>query len=151
MGKGSRVNRKGRSSGGGQFFKLYYQMARSAAFRSLSGSALKVFIELRCRFNGHNNGDLSVSLGECAGMLRMSKSTAARAFRELEAKGFIFNTSPGNWYGRKAATWAVTCEKQDLPRPEIQARNTWKHWQCERIADASKNSERGTETARKAA
>jgi hypothetical protein len=40
---------------------------------------MKVFIELLSRFNGANNGKLSLSLDDGARLLAMSKSTVARA------------------------------------------------------------------------
>jgi hypothetical protein len=150
MAKGSRTNKTGRSARGGQWIPLPYPLCRSPAFRSLGGAALKVFIELRCRFNGCNNGDLTLSLGDAARLLGLSKSTAVRAFAELEAKGLIFKTSPGNWYGRRAATWAVTTEPLHLPRAELRARDDWKRWDGEQLRPLE-NSEHGTDTARKAA
>ena len=50
------INATGRTKGDGQFLAIPYLMAHSEAFRSLSGPALKVWIELRTQFNGHNNG-----------------------------------------------------------------------------------------------
>ncbi len=150
MAKGSRKNKKGRSGRGGQWIPLPYPVVRSLAFRSLSGSAVKVFIELRARFNGGNNGDLSLSLGDAASLLGVSKTTAKRAFDELQRKGFIVCTSIGSWYGRRASTWAVTTETIHLPTAELRPRDDWERWDGERIVPAE-NSERGTETERKAA
>lgn len=150
MGKGSRMNKKGRSGRGGQWIPFPYPFVRSLAFRSLSGSAVKVFIELRSRFNGGNNGDLSLSLGEAAQTLRMSKTSAKRAFDELRCKGFIVCTSTGSWYGRRASTWGVTTEAIHLPTAELRPRDDWKRWDGERLRPPE-NSERGTQTERNAA
>ena len=150
MAKGARMNKKGRSARGGQWIPLPYPLVRSLAWRSLSGAAVKVFLELRSRFNGGNNGDLSLSLGDAASLLGLSKTTAKRAFDELERKGFLVNTSPGSWYGRRAATWGVTTEPMHLPRAELRARDDWKRWDGERLAPVE-ISERGTDTERKAA
>lgn len=150
MAKGWRTNKKGRSKGGGQFIPVPYDLAKSAAFRSLNGAAVKVLFELRWRYNGRNNGDLSLCYNDAANLLGLSKSTVARAFRELEAKGFIFKTAPGHWYGRKATTWAVTTQKLDLPRPEIAPRNDWKRWDGTAL-QPDENSERGTPAERNAA
>src|SRR5262252_8846624 len=87
--------RKRRGSSEEQYFGLSYQMARSDAFRSLSGAALKVFIEVRTRFHGGNNGDLSLSLDEAVRLLGIGKGTAQRAFAELEKKGFLRTTDKG--------------------------------------------------------
>ena len=91
-----------------QYVPIPYTMARSSAWRSLSGSAVKVWVELRSRFNGRNNGDLSISMDEGARLLGIGKATIHRAFAELEAKGFVKMTKRGQWYGRMATTWAVT-------------------------------------------
>jgi DNA-binding transcriptional MocR family regulator len=84
---------------GEQYFGLSYAMAKSPAFRSLSGSALKVFIEVRTRSHGGNNGDLSLSMDEAARLLGIGKATAQRAFAELEAKGFLMMMRRGNGSG----------------------------------------------------
>src|SRR5215469_15568591 len=102
MGRGPRYRtRRGKSED--QYFGLFYAMARSLAFRSLSGAALKVFLEVRTRFNGCNNGDLSLSLDEAARLLGIGKGTAQRALAELTEKGFIAMTKKGQWYGRRAS------------------------------------------------
>ena len=118
-----RVNAKGRNDTE-QYIPIPYTMARSIAFRSLSGPELKVWIELRSRFNGRNNGELSLSLDEGARLLSMSKTTVYRAFGGLEDKGFIVMTRRGKWYGRLATTWAVT----DRGYKGYSPTNAWKDW-----------------------
>ncbi len=86
-------------------------MAHHPAFRSLSGAAVKVWIELNTKFMGANNGRLYLSLNDAVGLLPMSKGTAKRAFDELEARGFIQKMQPGQFRGHWAATWAVTHQK----------------------------------------
>ena len=99
-------------------------MLQSAAWRNLSGAALKVYFELRTRFHGGNNGSMFLSYEEAAKLLHLSKSTIKRGFKDLEAKGFIKKTRKGEWYGRQATLWALTDKvlKHDLPT------NDWKHW-----------------------
>ncbi len=121
--KRRKVNAKGRNDTE-QYVPMPYTMVRHRAWRSLSGPAVKVWVELRSRFNGRNNGDLSLSLDEAARLLGIGKTTALRAFAELEAKGFIKMTRRGQWYGRMATTWAVTdrSHKGHLPSRD------WKNW-----------------------
>jgi len=88
---------------------------------------MKVYIELRSRYNGHNNGDLSLSYSEAASTLSLSKSTVKRAFDELTVKGFIVRQSPGHWYGRKAATWSATDVAIDIPKAGPST-NAWRDW-----------------------
>ena len=122
--RGRGVNEKGRSKKGGQFVPIPYPMAQSPAWRSLSGQAVKVYVELHSRYNGSNNGDLSLSLDEASRLLHIGKATAQRAFRELELKGFLLMTKRGSWYGRMATTWSVT----DKPLRGVRAADNWKYW-----------------------
>lgn len=136
------INSKGRNKGGGQYLLIPYYMARTAAFRSLSGGALKVWLELRCRYDGSNNGKLSLSFQCAADLLGMSKTTVGRAFAELELKGFIKLKTKGQWYGRRAAEYIVTDRGFDGEQPTCD----WKRWK----PDAkSKKTKVGTETDRK--
>ena len=126
--RGRGVDQRGDSKREGQYFGLSYSMAHSAAFRSLSGGALKVLVELRCRFNGGNNGKVFLSYQEASDKLGMSKSTAARAFAELKAKGFIRVARPGHFYGRRAAEWILT----DCPHAGHPATRDWQAWRPQR-------------------
>jgi len=121
------ANAKGRSERREQFWMLTFKMARSPAFRSLSGAAVKVLTELRCRFNGQNATQLHLSYGEAATLLGLSKTTVHRAFNELKAKGFVQLTRQGMRYARLASEWTVT----DLPtKPGEPPSNDWRRWQA---------------------
>ena len=118
-------NKTGRSDGiQGQFVPISHDMAASVAWRSLAGASIKVYVELRRRHNGSNNGAMYLSQDEAARLLALSKSTVRRALAELEAKGFIRMMTRGGWLGRKAATFAVT----DRPLNQYPPTNEWKHW-----------------------
>ena len=119
-----KVNAKGRNEGGGQYLPISYKMAQTKAFRSLTGASLKVWIELRTRYNGHNNGLVSLSLREAADLLGMSQTTAQRALIELAQKGFIKRRARGSWYGRKAAEFILTDVKYDGHAPTRE----WQSW-----------------------
>ena len=99
-------------------------MAHSAAFRSLSGNALKVLIELRCKFNGANNGKIPFSYAQAASTLHIGMTTIGRALQELQVKGFVRRTREGHWYGRQAALWAVTDKGID----GVPATRDWTQW-----------------------
>lgn len=108
-----RHNNTGRSRVEGQYVPLPYSLLRHPAWRSLSPAAIKVWLELRSRFNGNNNGKLTLSVDQGAKLLGMSKTTVTRALKELETKGFIVKTRPGAWYGRRATEWRVTDQRYD--------------------------------------
>jgi DNA-binding transcriptional ArsR family regulator len=122
--RGRRVDATGRSIGDEQFIGLGYATVRSPAWRSLSGAAVKVWCELRSRYNGGNNGKLSLSLDEGARLLPLSKSTVRRALEELAAKGFIVLMRRGRWFGRMASEWRVT----DRSCNGYPASYDWKRW-----------------------
>jgi hypothetical protein len=113
----------------GQYLQLWHELLKSPAWRSLSGPAIKVFLELAARFNGGNNGRLLLPYEDAKRNLGLGKTTVMRAFRELERKGFVLRVKPGNWYFRQAHEWAITIKPlQD----EISARNTWRYWSPEK-------------------
>jgi len=90
----------------------------------LSGAAVKVFLELRTRFHGANNGKLILSLEEAAALLGLGKATVLRALQELQDKGLVVCTRKGQWYGRLASTWAVTDQRID----GVGATHDWRKW-----------------------
>ena len=114
---------KGRK-GEGQYFTLSYSLVNSEAWRTLSGSAVKVWLELRTRFHGANNGKLHMSLEEAAGLLGLGKATVQRALRELEERSFVECTKRGRWYGRMASEWAVFDKGVNGELPSYK----WKQW-----------------------
>src|SRR5260370_20489491 len=123
LGRG--INAKGRSIGEGQYAPLPYAMLQRPAWRALSGAAVKVFLEVRCRFHGANNGSLSLSLEQAADLLGLGKATVHCAFKELQEKGFVVCTRRGQWYGRQASLWAVTDRGVGGALPT----NAWRRWQ----------------------
>ena len=67
--KGRGQNRTGRSRRKEQYIGLPHKKVESAAWRALSGNAIKVYLELHSRYWGGNNGKLSLSLEEGARLL----------------------------------------------------------------------------------
>jgi IclR helix-turn-helix domain len=118
---GRHINQKGRNEAE-QYAVVTYAMLHSPAWRSLSGPAVKVFLELRTRFYGGNNGRLILSLEEASRLLGLGKGTVYRALIELQEKGFVLRTRKDHWYGRQASTWAVV----DKPIEGMGAVQGWK-------------------------
>jgi DNA-binding Lrp family transcriptional regulator len=84
-----------------------------------------VWIELRCRYNGANNGRLSLSFRQAAERLGLGKSTVARAFKELVEKGFLkLRRAWSRWYGRLATEWILT----DIKYDGYPATRDWQNW-----------------------
>ncbi len=109
-GKGRRVDKKGRSNGHDRFVMLKHYFLKSEAWRSLKPSRRAVYIELAQRYNGINNGEISMSVREAARLANIAKDTATLVFRELQEKGFIKAKQIGSfdWKLSHATTWILT-------------------------------------------
>ncbi|MCT8330908.1 hypothetical protein N5I32_15425 [Acidimangrovimonas sediminis] len=65
------------------------------AFRAMTTTAQMLYVWLRLEWRGpqaNNNGSIALSVRQAAERLGVSRNTAARAFQELQAKGFLFLT-----------------------------------------------------------
>tara|TARA_R110002096_G_scaffold422225_1_gene628626 strand:- start:1078 stop:1524 length:447 start_codon:yes stop_codon:yes gene_type:complete len=96
-------------SRGDRFVQLPYYMLESPAWLSLSPNAAKLYIDVCKRYNGINNGTISYSVRE-AEKIGLTKSTAARAFQELQDRGFLALTSEANFHlkTKEARLWRLT-------------------------------------------
>jgi hypothetical protein len=122
-------DKKGRSKQpDGQYVGLPYAMIKSPAWRNLSGTAIRVLLELHCTFYGSNNGDLWLSLDQAKERLRIGKTTAGRAFDELIEKGFLKVTKRGNFIRRNATTYALTFKPTGAPPRSEPRSDDWKQW-----------------------
>ena len=93
-----------------RFVKLDYYLLKSDAWTDLSHPARSLYVELKRRFNGINNGYLSFSVREAAKILKVSVNKVHAAFGELEAHGFIRARQKGsfNLKKRHATEWILT-------------------------------------------
>ena len=71
------------------FVQILKYILTSEAWRNLSPSAVKVFIELQRRYKGDNNGRITLSVTEAAEFCGMARNTAHRALQELLELGFV--------------------------------------------------------------
>lgn len=111
------VDHKGRSRTRGKFVALGNGLLTSAAWRTLGGSSVRYYIELRRRYNGMNNGELNLSLAEAERLLHMGHHTVLKAQQELVEKGLIQMRQQGGFRQRLATTWALTDEPVGTRRP----------------------------------
>ena len=109
-----------------RFVKYKYELLMTEAFKYLTGGAFKLLTVLRMRFNGINNGYISMSVREAATSINVSKETISKYFYELIDKGFIQLKQKGSFKYKKrhASTWSLTMEEdQQGNKPR-----TFKHW-----------------------
>ena len=119
-----RLAKKGINESSERFVKLTYPLIESEAWRWLRPISQSVYIELRRRFNGSNNGKISFSLAEGARILRASKSSIQTALLELEEHGFIKLVKKGYFTRRMASEYALTDEQLDGYPPTRE----WRQW-----------------------
>lgn len=108
--------RRGRSRGRSgkhaytRFVLLPHFMLNSEAWRSLTPAVVSAYIQLAMRYNGRNNGEISLAVREVARLCHVNKDTAARVLKELEEKGFCRPTTLGAFsrHDRQASEWELT-------------------------------------------
>jgi len=129
MGKNrpGRTNQKGRNKHA-PFVMIRRDIYSSASFRDLSNIAVRIFLEIRRRFNGFNNGEISLSCREAATVAHCGKGTAQKALRELMDHGLIKKAHEGQFHYRLATTWTLTSE----PLGDAAPTNEWRDWQPEK-------------------
>ena len=120
-----RLAKKGIIESTERFVKLTYPLIESQAWRWLRPISKAVYIELKRRYNGLNNGRISLSLSEAAHILKASKSSISKALKQLETHGFIKLIKKGYFTGRMASEYALTDEQLDGYPPTRE----WKQWQ----------------------
>jgi hypothetical protein len=129
-----------------QYTPLPYAQLKSEAWRSLSGAAVKVWLELHTRYNGSNNGKVHLSLNEAAENLRLGKATVQRAFVELETKGFLKLEKRGNWYSRRAHDWRLTTKPMHTAKGKDAATQDWHHWRRPRKTEHGSQADPSSNT-----
>ena len=120
-----RLAKKGIIESTERFVKLTYPLIESEAWRWLRPISKAVYIELKRRYNGLNNGKISLSLSEAAHIIKASKSSISRALKQLETHGFIKLIKKGYFTGRMASEYALTDEQLDDYPPTRE----WRRWQ----------------------
>jgi hypothetical protein len=119
----SGADKTGRSKFPEPFVLLRRYLLDSEAYRSLKPIPRAAYTELRRRYNGSNNGEISCSIREMADRINCSKDSASDAFDELLAKGFIKQARPASFHFkvRHAPTWILTEENyaDQLPTKEF--------------------------------
>lgn len=133
------------------FTKLVRRMMETDAWRALSLSAQALYPWIKLEWKGpkaNNNGRISLSVRQAAERMGVSINTAARAFHDLQAKGFLVMTQ-GAYLGTSGAAKAPTYELTELPLPSCEGNrgrklyNEWRHGADFPIQKASANNPDG--------
>jgi hypothetical protein len=125
---------KGRSSP--RFIMLRYDLIDSEAWRSLPAAAQTLWLHIRRRYNGDNNGNIPLSCREGAELLGVSKNTANNMFEALINRGFIKvgQDSSFSLKLKKSRCWILTDEGYAGQAPT----SDWRNWKKTRDAELNK-------------
>ena len=94
-----------------RFTQLYDWFQKSEAWRSLKPGPRALYLELKQRFNGNNNGEIYLSHRQAAEAINVGRDTVGTYFQTLIDRGFIVVTR-GHCLGPsgigQSATYALT-------------------------------------------
>ena len=99
------------------FVQLHHWFLNSTAWSTLSTNARCVYVAVKQRYNGQNNGTISFSSREAGAAIGRSHHAGARAMTELVDRGFLLVTEDSN-FDRKhklARQYLLTEVSDDRP------------------------------------
>lgn len=105
------------------FTQLIRSMMECAAWRGLSPTAQALYPWVRLEWRGpkaNNNGAISLSTRQAAGRMGIGINTAARAFHDLQAKGFLVLTKAAR-LGVQGHATAPEFELTELALPHAES------------------------------
>ncbi|WP_206338731.1 hypothetical protein [Sulfitobacter sp. BSw21498] len=119
---------KRKKKGGGRFVQLPEWLQASEAWTTLKPGPRALYIELKRRYNGSNNGHIILSHRSAAQSLNVNRNTVGGWFLELQERGFIRMTQApylGPSGVGKSSVWALEEEATDDMKP---ARKLFMSW-----------------------
>jgi len=83
---------KRQKKGAERFVQLPEWLMKAPAWATMSPGPRSLYVELKRRYNGTNNGEIYLSHREAAIALHVHRNTVGPWFKELEERGFIHLT-----------------------------------------------------------
>lgn len=113
--------------------KMVRPNMETEAWRALSVSAQALYPWLKLEWHGpkaNNNGRIRFSVRQAATAVGINRKTAARAFQDLQAKGFLVMTEPARLgVGGEASSPSWELTEIALPGSEpTRPRNLFRDW-----------------------
>jgi hypothetical protein len=125
------IYKKGKK-GGGRFVHLPEYLQATEAWATLKPGPRALYIELKRRFNGKNNGRIFLSYRDAAAAINVHYNTIGPYFAELEKRGLIAMTR-GPCLGPsgvgQASLWALQELAAKDGKPAAQGFLRWKEKQ----------------------
>jgi DNA-binding transcriptional MocR family regulator len=101
----------------------------SEAWRTMKPGPRALYVEIKRRFNGRNNGAIILSHRQAADALAVHRNTVGPWFEELEARGFIW-MAQGPFLGPsgigQASVWGITEEVTQDMKPARKSFMAWR-------------------------
>lgn len=146
MGRDKRNEKRGE-----HFTKMIRTTMEEPAWRALPPTAQALYPWLKLEWRGpdaNNNGKIRMSVRQAADRLGVNQKTAARAFHDLQAKGFIVMTEAAR-LGVEGAARSPAYEITEIKLPHSagnDGRKLYREWEAGRdypVHKTSANNPRG--------
>jgi len=115
-----RVRRRGWHDPNGPHIRVYHHLMNSPAWLALSGSGIRLWLDMRLKLTSYNNGNIEAVFSILRHRGWRSKTTLHKALRELEAAGFIVQTRQGGIACMSRICSLYRFTDQDAPEQEKQ-------------------------------
>lgn len=120
--------------GRGGHVRLYWDMLDSMAWRALSWVEQGLYIAMRRKLKGTNNGNIEATLATLKHAGITSPATLSKGLKSLQAVGFIAKTRQGGIaYGSKVCSLYRFTDEQTFEHPKLgveacKATNDWQRF-----------------------
>ncbi|TXH81192.1 MAG: hypothetical protein E6Q77_08665 [Rhizobium sp.] len=118
-----------------RFFQMHQWLLQSTAWRATNVYERALYMELKARYNGGNNGDIALSQREAESALNCSDKPVKTAFKALQEKGFIkvaqlgsFHWKKGGGPGGRSSRWILTEYPVDHPVKSLSPGRDFMRW-----------------------
>ncbi|UVK57672.1 hypothetical protein DBIPINDM_008189 (plasmid) [Mesorhizobium sp. AR02] len=137
---------------GEHFTKLIRHTMEEPAWRALSSTAQALYLWVKLEWRGpdaNNNGKIRLSVRQAAACMGVQPDTAAEGFRDLQRKGFLFQTEPaclGVEGAAKSPSYEITEIKMPGTDKQQDGRKLYREWRPGRdfpVQGSSANNPRG--------
>jgi DNA-binding transcriptional MocR family regulator len=125
--------------GVGRHVQLPEWLQASEAWGSLKPGPVALYVALKRRFNGYNNGEIFLSHRDAAKALNVGRDTVAGYFRELIEKGFIVQTR-GHCLGPSGIGLAARYALSETPIGSTPATKEFMRWKKQNPSRKSRHS-----------
>jgi hypothetical protein len=109
--------RRKTKGGGERFVKLPHYLLAHPSWVEMTPQARLALVEIKRRYNGYNNGQISLSCREAGLAIGCGKDRAQRALYELEYYGHIICRREGTFGNRLASEYILTHERYNNQPP----------------------------------